>query len=52
MMPSDKKITRENALDIIKKIADENGLPRDWMNTEFIKTSSYSDMLSEVSKHL
>ena len=38
--------------DIIKKFADENGLPRDWMNTDFIKTSSYSDMLSEVSKHL
>ena len=32
--------------DIIKKFADENGLPRDWMNTDFIKTSSYSDMLS------
>ena len=38
--------------DIIKRFADENGLPRDWMNTDFIKTSSYSDMLSEVSKHL
>lgn len=104
MMPSEKKITRENALDIIKqfakeyrrelgkaageiifvgggsimlnykfrdatqdfdvilktasgvkdviaKFADDNDLPRDWMNSDFVKTESYSDMLSEVSKH-
>lgn len=38
--------------DIIKKFADENGLPRDWMNTDFVKTVSYSDKLYEVSKHL
>lgn len=104
MMQSDKKITRENALDIIKKFAkeyrkelgkapgeiiivgggsimlnysfrdatqdfdvilraasgisdvitkfaDDNDLPRDWMNSDFIKTSSYSAKLAEVSKH-
>lgn len=44
--------TVSGVTDIIKKYADENGLPRDWMNSDFIKTSSYSDMLSEVSKHL
>ena len=37
--------------DVIKRFADEQGLPRDWMNTDFIKTDSYSDILSEVSKH-
>ena len=44
--------TVSGVTDIIKKFADENGLPRDWMNTDFIKTASYSDMLSDVSKHL
>lgn len=44
--------TVSGVTDIIKKFADENGLPRDWMNTDFVKTASYSDMLSEVSKHL
>ena len=44
--------TVSGVTDIIKKFADENGLPRDWMNSDFIKTASYSDMLSEVSKHL
>ena len=39
------------ARDVIKRFADEQGLPRDWMNTDFIKTASYSDALSEVSKH-
>ena len=51
MMRSEGKITRENALDIIKKFADDNDLPRDWMNSDFIKTASYSTVLSEVSKH-
>lgn len=37
--------------DVIKKFADENGLPRDWMNTDFVKTESYSNVLLEVSKH-
>lgn len=37
--------------DVIKKFADENGLPRDWMNSDFVRTASYSKMLSEVSKH-
>lgn len=37
--------------DVIKKIADNYGLPRDWMNSDFKKTSSYSDALFEVSKH-
>lgn len=37
--------------DVIAKFADENDLPRDWMNSDFIKTASYSTVLSEVSKH-
>ena len=37
--------------DVIKKFADQNGLPRDWMNSDFVKTVSYSNVLSEVSKH-
>lgn len=37
--------------DVIIKFADGNGLPRDWMNSDFVKTSSYSDVLPEVSEH-
>lgn len=37
--------------DVITKFADDNDLPRDWMNSDFIKTASYSTELSEVSKH-
>ena len=37
--------------DLIVRFADENNLPRDWMNTDFIKTASYSDALMEVSRH-
>jgi len=37
--------------DVITRFADENNLPRDWMNTDFVKTSSYSDALMEVSRH-
>lgn len=37
--------------DVIKKIADKYGLPRDWMNSDFVKTASYSNVLFEVSKH-
>lgn len=37
--------------DVITKFADDNDLPRDWMNSDFVKTSSYSDKLAEVSKH-
>lgn len=37
--------------DVIAKFADDNDLPRDWMNSDFIKTASYSTVLSEVSKH-
>ena len=37
--------------DVISRFADENNLPRDWMNTDFKKTSSYSDVLLEVSRH-
>ena len=37
--------------DVIARFADENHLPNDWMNTDFIKTSSYSDVLMEVSRH-
>lgn len=37
--------------DVITRFADENELPRDWMNSDFIKTTSYSAKLAEVSKH-
>ena len=37
--------------DVVTRFADENSLPRDWMNTDFVKTSSYSDTLIEVSRH-
>ena len=37
--------------DVIVRFADDNNLPRDWMNTDFIKTASYSDVLAEVSRH-
>ena len=37
--------------DVIKKFADAYGLPRDWMNSDFVKTSSYSSVLYEISKH-
>ena len=37
--------------DVITRFADENNLPRDWMNTDFVKTASYSDTLIEVSRH-
>ena len=37
--------------DIIARFADENDLPRDWMNTDFMRTESYSPKLMEVSVH-
>ena len=37
--------------DVITRFADENNLPRDWMNTNFVKTASYSEALTEVSRH-
>lgn len=37
--------------DVIAKFADDNELPRDWMNSDFIRTASYSSVLAEVSKH-
>lgn len=37
--------------DVISKFADDNDLPRDWMNSDFMKTASYSTALSEVSNH-
>ena len=36
--------------DVIHQFADENNLSRDWMNTDFITTVSYSDALTEVSR--
>ena len=37
--------------DVIARFADENNLPRGWMNSDFVKTASYSDVLTEVSRH-
>lgn len=42
--------TVSGANDVIKKFADEQGLPGDWMNSDFMKTASYSKVLSEISK--
>jgi hypothetical protein len=39
-MQSEKKITRANAPAILKQFADENNLPKDWMNADFTKTDS------------
>ena len=36
--------------DVINRFADANDLPRDWMNSDFVKTESYSPKLAEVSK--
>lgn len=33
----------------INRVGDKHGLPNDWLNTDFKKTSSYSDRLIEVS---
>lgn len=35
MMQSEKRITRANAPEILKQFADENNLPKDWMNADF-----------------
>ena len=34
------------------RIADLYNLPDNWLNTDFMRTASYSDKLREVSKHL
>ena len=43
--------TASGIKDVIVRFADENNLPRDWMNTDFIKTASFSETLTEVSRH-
>ena len=43
--------TASGVRDIITRFADENNLPRNWMNTDFEKTASFSDALAEVSRH-
>ena len=43
--------TASGVRDVIARFADENNLPNDWMNTDFMKTASYSTALSEVSRH-
>ena len=37
--------------DVILQFANNNNLPADWMNADFVKTASYSDELAEVSRH-
>lgn len=37
--------------DVIARFAEANNLPGDWMNSDFVKTASYSDVLTEVSSH-
>ena len=36
--------------EVIQKVADENGLPGDWLNQDFKNTNSYSPKLSECSR--
>lgn len=43
--------TASGVKDVINKFADENNLPRDWMNTDFTRTDSYSDKLTMISQH-
>lgn len=43
--------TSSGIKDVISRFADENDLPRDWMNTDCMKTASYSVALREVSCH-
>ena len=43
--------TASGVKDVITRFADENNLPRNWMNTDFEKTASFSDTLAEVSRH-
>ena len=46
-------VIRTNATmkDAVNKVGDDLGLPNNWLNTDFCRTSSYSDKLAEVSKH-
>ena len=46
-------IIRANAQikDVIYKIADKYNLPSDWLNSDFVKTSSYSPKLAQVSQY-
>lgn len=37
--------------DAIRTVADRNGLPKDWINQDFTKTSSYSPKIREYSVH-
>lgn len=37
--------------DIINRVGDKFNLPNGWLNTEFVKTGSYSPRLVEISKH-
>lgn len=37
--------------DAIREVGDKNGLPEDWMNNDFINTSSYSDKLRQFSTY-
>ena len=37
--------------DVSHRIADLYNLPDNWLNTDFMRTASYSDKLREVSKH-
>jgi hypothetical protein len=37
--------------DATRRVGDKHGLPHDWLNTDFRRTTSYSDKLFEVSKY-
>lgn len=37
--------------DAIRAVTDKYGLPDDWINNDFVKTSSYSNTLIEISKY-
>jgi len=41
----------EEMLNAIKKVAEKNKYPNDWINTDFENSPSYSEKLDEVSKY-
>ena len=44
-------VTGSSIKDAIVRVAEKCNIPYDWINSDFVKTSSYSDKLAEVSKH-
>lgn len=43
--------TGSSIKDAVCRVADKCNISRNWINSDFVKTSSYSDKLTEISKH-